>query len=130
MPAVGPVCHIPPKNIAGNPQPVDLPGIAGPASPNVQSLTQVVNNLRQVILVLAGQRGPQGVPGAPGQSANAAQSSFTQKDIQTQTVKIYQNNDPSTGNFVEVQQVTSLTMGAKNGATWTYKAPPGQNSGQ
>ncbi len=29
----GPVCHIPPKNEVGNPQPHDLPGLPGPVTP-------------------------------------------------------------------------------------------------
>lgn len=124
MPAVGPVCHIPPKNNTAQPGPADLPGIPGPAQATVQSLQQTVNQLRQIIIVMTGQRGSQGPPGQSAATPSASAASFTQKTIAYTTTKIYQNNDPSTGNFVEVQTVQNLVMANKSGATWTYTAPP------
>lgn len=117
---VGPVCHIPPASTTANPQPSAIPGVGPPAQPNLQSLTNTVNNLRQLLLALLGQQGSQGPAGANGSNAPSA-GSFTQKDIATEKVKIYQNNDPSTGNFVEVERINKLVLGTKTGNnTWTY----------
>jgi hypothetical protein len=119
MTTVGPVCHLPPNTTASFPDPKDLPGVP-PAQPNLASLTATVNALRQLVLILAGLNGP---PGSNGKSAPSG--SWTQKSIQTETVRIYQNNDPSTGNFVDVQRVTQLVMGnSASKQTWTYNAPP------
>lgn len=126
MAAVGPVCHIPPKNNTAQPGPAELPGIPGPAAATLQSLQHTVNQLRQIIIVLTGQQGAQGPPGQNAQTPPASAASFTQSKIAYTTQKIFQNNDPSTGNFVEVQTVASLIMSNKQGATWTYTAPPPQ----
>ncbi|HXO47873.1 MAG TPA: hypothetical protein VN897_11405 [Mycobacterium sp.] len=79
--------------------------------------------MRQLIMILAGLNGQ---PGANGQAGKAAPAgSWTQQSIQTENVKIFQNNDPSTGVFVEVQRVTKLVMGnSATKQTWTYTAPP------
>lgn len=122
---VGPVCHIPPASTPARPAPQSLPGVPAPAQPNLQSLVQTVNLLRQIILVLTGQQGAQGVQGAQGAAGKGAgPQDFVQQNIKTTTTKIYQNNDPSTGNFVEVQTIQSLTMANKSGGTWTYNAAP------
>lgn len=123
---VGPVCHIPSANPAGNPQAATLPGLPGPAQANVASLTGTVNQLLNVVRALLNQPGTQGPQRTPDNSNNNNPGSFTQQDVQRNKVKVYQNNDPSTGNFVEVDQVTKLVMGNKAGATWTYNAPPQQ----
>jgi hypothetical protein len=119
MSTVGPVCHIPPATSASLPGPKNLPNVP-PAEPNIQSLVATVNALRQLVIILSGQQGSGG-----SISSKAPSGSWSQKSIQTETVKVYQNNDPSTGNFVEVQRVTQLVMG--NNATqqtWTYNAAP------
>jgi hypothetical protein len=128
MAAVGPVCHIPPKNNTAQPGPAELPGIPGPATTSLQSLQSTVNQLRNIIIVLTGQHGAQGPPGQNAQTPPASAASFTQKTISYTTTKIFQNNDPSTGNFVEVQTVQNLVMQNKQGATWTYTAPPPQQN--
>lgn len=127
MATVGPVCHIPPLNSQGQPTPSDIPGIPEPASPTLQSLQHVVNQLRQIIIVITGQQGAQGPPGQNAATPSASAASFTQKTISKGKVKIYQNNDPSTGNFVEVEIVNNLVLQNKQGATWTYKAAPQAN---
>jgi len=121
MSTVGPVCHIPPNTTAETHEPVNLPAIP-PAMPNLQSLTATVNALRQALMIYTGQRGPQGAQGRSGKDAPSG--SWTQSDIQTEKVKIYQNNDPSTGNFVEIERVNKLTM--KNNSTnqtWVFNRP-------
>lgn len=122
---VGPVCHLPSPTVATSPNPQALPAIP-PASPNIASLTATVNALRQSIIILAGLNGspgPAGAPGSPGRQAPAG--SWTQSDIQTSKTKIYQNDDPSTGNFVEVQRIDSLTFSNKTTKqTIVFKRPP------
>lgn len=128
-----PVCHIPPVTTTDQPPPLAMPGVPSNAQPNLQSLTSTVNTLLQIIRALLGQSGSpglQGLQGAAGQAGKQPKpTDFTQKSIVTNKVKIYQNNDPTTGNFVEVEVVNSLIMSNKNGETWTYKAPPGANGG-
>lgn len=123
-----PVCHLPSPTVATTPGPKNLPSIP-PAQPNLASLTATVNALRQVIMIYTGQMGPQGRQGAQGAAGKAAPAgSWTQTDIQTSKVKIYQNNDPSTGNFVEVERIDSLTMGNKiTQQTWKFNRPPDPN---
>lgn len=120
----GPVCHIPPANTPGNPGPLAIPGMPAPAAATVQSLQSVVNQLREIIITILGQQGAQGAAGT-----NAKPGDFVQKSIKTSTKKIFQNNDPSTGNFVEVQQVQQLVLASKTGGTWTFNAPPANNNG-
>lgn len=121
----GPVCHIPPTSMPANPGPQTIPGVPAPAAPNLQSLMQTVNQLRQIILVLLGQNGAQGPPGVQGPAGKPlGPQDFTQTKLTSTKTKIFQNNDPSTGNFVEVSTVQSLTMANKAGATWVYNAPP------
>jgi hypothetical protein len=81
--------------------------------------------MRQVIMILTGQlaQGPRGARGAAGQngSNSSAKGTWTEQSRVEDTVKIYQNNDPSTGNFVEVKQINSLTMANKDtGQTWKW----------
>jgi hypothetical protein len=119
MSAQAPICHIPPVTTTTQPGPVNLPSIP-PAQPNLASLAATVNAMRQVIMILVGDQGAQGRPGANGKDANA-KGQWSETKRVTQTVKVYQNNDPSTGNFVEVQQINQLVMGNKaTGQTWTW----------
>lgn len=122
MTAQAPICHVPPVTPTSQPSPLDLPAIP-PAQANLQSLAASVNAMRQMLLIITGQQGTQGRPGAPGakgQDANA-KGQWTEHSRTTSKVKIYQNNDPSTGNFVEVEQMNTLTMGNKDtGQTWKW----------
>lgn len=133
MPSAAPICHIPPATtVIEQPAPLSIASVP-PAQPTLQSLVSTVNQMRQVIMQLTGQQGARGPSGQAGAAGAAAASSkptdFTQKSIQTSKVKIYQNNDPTTGNFVEVEVVNNLVMSNKNGASWTYKAAPGSSNG-
>ena len=124
MTTVGPVCHIPPKNNINQPGPQNLPAIP-PAQPNIQSLMNTVNALRQVVNQLTGRQGsqgPAGQAGAQGKPGTSAKGTWSEQNRQEETVKIYQNNDPSTGNYVEVKQINKLVMENKDtGQTWTWK---------
>lgn len=119
-----PVCHIPPETVVDQPQPQNLPAIP-PAQPNVQSLAQTVNAMRQTIMILTGRQGvqgPQGVPGKPGQSGNAQskKAQWTEASRQTEQVKIYNPNDNT--QFIEVERINSLTMkDSATNQTWTWR---------
>lgn len=120
---VGPVCHVSPETKIGQPQPLAMPSVAV-AQPNIASLTATVNQLRQMILIFTGQQGTQGRPGAPGTNGKDANAKGTWSETArtTSKVKIFQNNDESTGVFVEVEQINSLTMGNKDtGQTWKWQ---------
>lgn len=120
--ANAPICHIPPNVNPPSQSPNAIPSIP-PAQPNLASLTATVNALRQVIMIISGQQGAPGAQGAQGKAAPAG--SWTQQSISSSKVKIYQNNDPTTGNFVEVDRVDKLVFG--NDATkqtWTYNRTP------
>lgn len=125
MSTVGPVCHLPSPTLATTPNPQSLSAVP-PAQPNIASLTATVNQLRQLVHVLAGLNGAPGRQGAAGQAGKAAPAgSWKQKSIVTSKVKIFQNNDPSTGNFVEVERIDSLVMNnSATKQTWTFQRPP------
>jgi hypothetical protein len=124
--AVGPVCHIAPVTTITPKVPVDIPAAPPPAQATLASLQQTVNTLREIIIITTGQQGWNGQPGAngsPGQPAPGG--SFKQTSVTMQTQRVYQNNDPSTGNYVDVQYVSQLVMGNNSTkSTWTYNAPP------
>lgn len=124
MTTVGPVCHIPPANPSTpQPSPKDIPAIPPPAQATLQSLQSTVNQLRQIIIQLTGQQGPPGAPGANAKSTPPG--SFVQAKIVTKTVRIFQNNDPTSQNWVDVERVNSLVMNNNSTkATWTYTRPP------
>lgn len=115
-----PVCHIPPTTTTDQPHPVNMPAIP-PAQPNLQSLVNTVNAMRQTIIILMGQQGAQGRAGAAGKDSSA-KGTWSESSRVTSKVKIYQNNDKSTGNFVEVEQINKLTMTNKDTKqTWTWQ---------
>lgn len=127
MTVVGPVCHLPPPNVATPHDPVAMPNIPA-AQPTIASLTATVNALRQAFLFYSGQRGPPGARGAAGQnslggSPAAPSGSWSQKSISVSKVKIFQNNDPTSGNFVEVERIDKLVMSNSSSPkqTWTWE---------
>lgn len=123
MSATPPICHIPPVTPKTQPGPVNMPSIP-PAGPTIPQLLATVNAMRQVIIILSGQlaAGPQGPRGAQGAAGTSgAKGTWNEQSRTTETVKVFQNNDPSTGNFVEVEQVNSLNMVNKDtGQTWKW----------
>lgn len=115
MTAVPPVCHIPPVQPTTQPQPVNLPSIP-PAQPNVQSLADTVNQMRQLLMYLAGQiaKNASNGTGARSQVARWSEASRT-----TSNVRVYNPNDKT--QYVDVEQINTLTM--KDGITgdaWTW----------
>lgn len=121
MTAVGPVCHIPPKSsVTDQPSPQALPSIP-PASPTIASLVNTVNQMRNVINYITGRQGPQGPQGKSSNNAKSKPSRWTEAARVVETVRIFQNNDPNSSNWVDVQRINGLTM--KDGVTgesWSW----------
>lgn len=125
MSAVGPVCHIPPATQTFPKVPVPIPAVPPPAKATLQSLQYTINQLRQIIYIITGQQGNNGSLGtnaAPG-------GSFVQASQTTQTVRVFQGNDPNSPNWVDVQYVNKLEMDNNSTkSTWVYNAPPQDGS--
>jgi hypothetical protein len=119
---VGPVCHIPPKTTPGSPQPFDTPGIPGPAS-DLQSAIALINALRLAIMQLTDQndrRRDQGITNNFISQEDKPSDWFEVKRV-TEKVRVYQNNDKTSPNYVDVEQMNSLTMRhRKTGALWRW----------
>jgi hypothetical protein len=120
MTSVAPICHIPAEVVTNQPGPQNLPAIP-PATANLQSLMHTVNALRQVVMFISGQQGPRGPQGAPGNNAKSKPARWTENSRTTTTVRIYQNNDKSSPNFVDVEQINGLTMqDGITGESWNW----------
>jgi hypothetical protein len=113
-----PVCHIPPED-ANIPQPSanNLPAI--PIATDLASALAAVNAIRQTLKVMNNQ-----LPFSNGFRTIQDKKDRVQWSEQSRViekVKVYQNNDPSTGNFVEVERINKLVMSDRNtGQTWTW----------
>ena len=122
---VGPVCHIPPANTPGNSQPQNMPGLPGPVSANdPNSMANLLNAMRLAMLALLNQlndnnKGQGGFNRRPDPSKKP---SWTEVNRVTETVRVFQNNDKTSGNWVDVEQINSLTMQNKQtGDQWKWK---------
>lgn len=128
MTVVGPVCHIPPETtVTDQPGPQTLPSIPV-AQPNIQSLQNTINRMREVLNYITGRQGPRGAmgePGRPGQPGKPAEKSkparWAETARQKTTVRIYQNNDKTSQNWVDVERITGLTMtDSVTGEKWSW----------
>lgn len=126
----GPVCHIPPANTPGNPQPQNMPGIPGPVSPPntgngnpaQDAFNQAIANLLNAMRILLQQLANQS--GTTGQSGNSKSKPprWSETDRVTTTVRVFQNNDKSSNNWVDVEQINSLTMtDSVTGSRWNWQ---------
>lgn len=118
-----PVCHIPP-----NTPPITQPGpraigtIPDPG-PTIESLLATVRALKLAIEKMSGQarfdNGTDGFGRKP--DPNKGSSQWFERSRVEEKVKVYQNNDPSTGNYVEIERINRLVMADRNtGQTWTW----------
>lgn len=120
MTAQAPICHIPPQKLTVVHPPVNLPSIP-PAVATLQSLVQTVNAMRQVVIFVSGQQGPAGPAGAPGNSAKSKPARWTESNRTETTVRVFQNNDENSSNWVDVKQINSLTMqDGITGESWQW----------
>lgn len=119
-----PVCHIPPVNpTTAQPGPKALPGIPQP-TPSIEGLLATVQAMKTIIERITNQNPldngtTNGFQRKPERDNQKLQ--WIEQARVTERVKVYQNNDPSTGNFVEVERINKLTMADKNtGQTWVW----------
>jgi len=120
MTAVGPVCHIPPETTTTQPSPVGLPSIP-PAEPTIASLVNTVNQMRQVINFLTGRQGPQGPQGKAGNNTKSKPARWIEQGRVVEVERVYQNNDPTSPNFVDVQRINQLRMqDGVTGESWVW----------
>lgn len=131
MSNVGPVCHIPPKNTPANPQPSNMPGLPPAVSPpaggvanNAQSsfnneVAAAINAILQMLRTLSSQQ--QALVTNNATSNQQSSGSWSEGSRQMTTVRVYQNNDKTSQNFVDVEQINKLTMkNSKTKDTWTW----------
>lgn len=128
MSNVGPVCHIPPANTPGDPQPHDIPGIPGPANPNDPvSIANLLNAMRLAMLALLNElkrnnnTQDQGFNRRPDPNHNDKKTQWVEVNRVTNKVRVFQNNDPTSHNWVDVEQINQLTMhDRKTGNLWKW----------
>ncbi|SRR6266404_4018500 len=119
-----PVCHIPPKQPTDNRQPLNIPAIPL-AQPNLQSLTDTVNRMRAAIMMLTGQSGSAGQNAFSGafrtKQDDSKKVQWVEQGRVTENVRIFQNNDKTSDNWVDVERLNQLTMHDKNtGQVWRW----------
>lgn len=118
-----PVCHIP-----GTDRDIDQPVTTQQAIPiattDLNNLVNVVNMLRAQVLRLSGQSGNDtaGTGRAPKIPQEQKRVQWKEQARTVEKVKVYQNNDKSSSNWVEVEQINRLVMVDKNtGQTWEWR---------
>jgi len=119
---VGPVCHIPPPFTPGNPQPLNMPGLPGPATDLVSAIA-LINSMRAVLAQMVDTHQSGNNTGVTNnfitQSDKKAQ--WVEVDRQVEKVRVYQNNDKTSPNYVDVEQINQLTMqDRRTGALWRW----------
>jgi len=126
-----PICHIPPVAPTPGRPTVTIPPIPQ-ARPDVNSLLATVNALRQAVLILSGAQTTTGQnKGNEGGFFNGFTSGSSNKGTQwseqsraVEKVRIFQNDDKTSENWVDVERINSLTMVDKNTKQtwkWDYK---------
>lgn len=119
---VGPVCHIPPANTQGDPSPSSIPGIPGPANPHDPiAMANLVNALRLTLLSLLNQLNKGNNTGTTSTTVKPQpNATWKEQSRVTSTVRVFQNNDKSSQNWVDVEQINQLTMVNGQGQTWKW----------
>ncbi len=121
------VCHIPPKNEVGNPQPHDLPGLPGPVTPPMNAspaaMMAAMNDYARLLNMLLRllQHMTQQTPVTNNAVSKQPSPQWTEQGRTTQKVRVFQGNDRTSPNYVDVEQINSLTMHDKNTKqTWKW----------
>ena len=122
MTAVGPVCHIPPVNEINQPSPQALPSIpiAQPLPANASNqqiingfndLANMLNQIRNLLNMLAGRQPKQGTTNnVVPKNTKDKPARWVEQSRAVETERVFQNNDPTSGNYVDVQRINRLTM--------------------
>jgi hypothetical protein len=120
---VGPVCHIPPATTPGDPRARALPAVPGPATPDdLGSIVALLNALRQIVMNLSDElKDNQGVTNNFYTQDDPKKARWVERKRVTQRVRVYQNNDKTSKNYVDVDQINGLVMqDRKTGALWNW----------
>lgn len=116
-----PVCHVPPED-ANIPQPGVKTFPTIPVATDLTSALMAVNALRRAVQLLTNQIDNRSTTNNFNTKPDPNQKpQWNEVERVVEKEKIYQNNDPSTGNFVEVERINRLVMQDKNSKqTWTW----------
>lgn len=105
-----PVCHIAPVAPDPNKTGTLLPSVPV-ARPDLNSLVNAVNAMRIVLNYLSGRQGPNRTSGPTNNATSKKdQGRWIENARVVDTERVYQNNDPTSQNYVDVQRINSLTM--------------------
>lgn len=108
-----PVCHIPGTRDIDQPSSNTQQTIPT-ATTDINSLVATVNALRRAVQQLQGQ-----LNGLKSDANKRVQ--WKEKSRTVEKVKVYQNNDKTSQNWVEVEQINQLVMVDRNGQTWEWR---------
>jgi hypothetical protein len=126
-----PVCHVDrssEREIVTNVPINQLPAIPI-ARPDLNSLTQAVNSMRSMLLKMTGRdgRSGDGKDNANGFGPNQFKTDpqkrvqWTERARVVEKVRVFQNNDTSSTNWVDVERINKLAMIDKNtGQLWQW----------
>lgn len=126
----GPVCHIPPANTPADPQPQNMPGVPAPVSPPKTGNTpqdnfnrDLANAINAIIKILSALRNTGGGNNVTNNfTSKQSSSSYQEVNRQTKKVRVFQNNDKTSSNWVDVEQINGLTFKnptTKETLSWT-----------
>lgn len=144
--ATAPVCHIPVDEVISQPQPAKFPPLS-----RVNDLTSLLNTVNNMVLILeqltgqtptagpvglrgtGGAAGSSGVSGSPGKQGKngkdgkdgkpAKTGSWTEDRSQRveEKIKIYQDNDNTSPNWVEIKRINRVVFTNNAGQTIVWK---------
>lgn len=129
-----PICHVNQDQPFGDPPAGNLPAIP-PAGTDLASLQRTVNALRHAFMMMSGQNpnsgGKTNNNGANGGAAGGFNGFTTQqqnKKVQwseqgrvIERVRVFQNNDETSTNWVDVERINKLAMVDKTtGQLWQW----------
>jgi hypothetical protein len=123
-----PVCHLPPKPAAQIPGPKNIPGLPGAVSPPTSNspgaqqqfnneIAGIINQILQMLKMLGNQLNTNS--NSSGQKPPKPQ--WNEVSRVTEKVRVFQNNDHTSPNWVDVEQINALVFSDKNtGAQWKW----------
>lgn len=118
-----PICHIPTTKVDPQTPTNTMPAIPI-AEPNMRSLVTSINALRQHVMRLSGtdnsglQPSPQG---SNGFKTDQKKPQWSEKSRVVEKIRVFQNGDKTSENWVDIEQINKLDMVDKNtGQTWSW----------
>lgn len=122
-----PVCPVSRDEVIGQPSTANIPNI--PLANDLPSALAAINAMRQAVMIMNNRiiiNNTYITPGKQGGNSSTKTKPPSDGDFkevagtrQTKTVRVEQEGNPN--NFVEFEQINSLTLKDKNGETWVWK---------